>query len=412
MISINALLERFAPGERIFLPGSSTEPRPLVEAVSKAASELPRLEITHSFLPGINTVPLSGTDNSIQEIALFPRTKGTTSNSIRVLPLSYFGARHYLAAQAFDWLVVQVAPPDIDGQCSLGPSVEFIPGVASKAKHIVGVINHSMPVISGASSLPLSMFSNTIEVDWPLVNYSAGDVDDTTTRIAQWLATLIDDGSTLQVGLGRVPTCLLERLSDIKDIRMHSGLLGDGFMSMANAGLLSETQKHLSCTALGSAGFYQWLAQRDDVVITDVARSHHPGVLAELDQFVAINSALQVDLYGQANLETVADRTVSAVGGAADFCRGARYSKGGKSIIALPSTAANGAVSRVVACFRSGQPVSIGRHDIDYVVTEFGVANLSNKAPLEKARALVDIADPGFREQLLSHIQQNAKNFQ
>lgn len=400
MTSINELLNRFRPGERLFLPGSSAEPRPLVEALSMAAPSLPDIEVSHNFLPGINTVPLAANNNDLREVAVFPRANSPAPDSISTLPISYFGARQYFAAQRFDWVVAHMAPPDANGHCSLGTSVEFTYAALSGAKNVIGIINSAMPAVPGTASVPLSDLTSTIEVDWPLVSYDPGPPDGISIRISRWLARLIPDGSVLQTGLGRTPACLLESLSGARNLRLHSGLLSQGIRKLAEAGALDPQYKHVGCTTLGTADFYTWLAQRNDLNICDVQYSHHPSLLARLKNFIAINSALEVDLLGQANLETAAGRAVSGIGGAPDFSRGARYSVGGKSIIALPATAKGGTVSRIVSGFAPGQPVSLGRTDIDYVVTEFGIASLVNKPAPEKARALIEVAAPKFREQL------------
>ncbi len=400
MGEFDALFSEFTAGDRLYIPGSSAEPRPFVEALSRYASQLPALEVTHSFLPGINTVPLAKDGNGISEVALFPRNTDAPSAAISVLPTSYYGAQKYLAQQSYDCVYVHVAPPDTDGLCSMGTSVEFSPATMKRARRVIGFINQSMPTLPGAQKIPIATFDTTFNVNWKLVSYDPGPPDQTSKRIARWLSELVDDGAVLQAGLGRVPASLLEQLTGKRALRLYSGLLTEGVRTLSDAGALSETDTHVGCTVLGSQAFYDWLAQYPHLSLCGVEHSHHPGTLAQLDNFTAVNSALEVDLLGQANLESIHGRSVSGIGGAPDFCRGARYSTGGKSIIALPATASSGTVSRIVVDFPPGQPVSLGRNDIDYVVTEFGVATVGDKTAEARARALIDIAAPQFREQL------------
>jgi len=400
MTSVDAFLARLAAGERLFLPGSSAEPRPLVEALAAAAPDLPAIEITHNFLPGMNPVLLAAADNALREVAFFPRSGNTAPAAIQLLPMTYYGACRHVAAQAFDWVVVHVAPPDDRGMCSLGVSAEFTPAALQGARHVVGVVNTAMPAIAGAPSVPLDQFDLTLEVDWPLVGYDPGPADETSNRIARNLTALIDDGAALQVGIGRVPAALLKRMTGARDLRLQGGRLNGGFRVLSEAGALSTTEMHLGCTALGDRDFYTWLAQHDDFALRGVEYTHDPGRLAGRANFIAINSALEVDLLGQANLETAGGRTVSGIGGAPDFARGARCSAGGKSVVALPATARGGEVSRIVAAFPANQPVSLGRQDIDYVVTEYGIATLVEKTPAQRAEALIEVAAPQFREAL------------
>lgn len=405
MSSADSLLARFGPNERWFISGCSGEPRPLVEAI--AAADLPALEITNSFLPGINPVTLCTNDNALTEVAFFPRPGDSRPGAVRVLPTSYYGAWQYILQQRFDGVVVQVSAPNAIGECSLGTSVEFAPAALKGAGKVMGIVNHAMPALPGTPTVPLSRLDHTAEVDWPLVTYDPGPTDAASTQIAQYVSALIPDGAALQLGIGRVPASLLEQLTQTRNLRLYSGLVSEGFIQLADSGVLDATARHVGCTALGSSAFYRWLAERDDLSLCGVDQSHNPATLAGLENFIALNSALEVDLLGQANLETAGGRAVSGIGGSPDFCRGARCSPGGKSIIALPATARNGSVSRIVATLPAGQPASLGRQDIDYVVTEYGVADLTHKSAIEKAEALIAVAAPGFQADLLDTLGRN-----
>jgi len=395
MPPLEDLFECFKPGERLFIPGNSAEPRPLVKALSARAESLPALRVTHSFLPGINPFVLAAADNRITETVLFPQPgHAEVAEKVRLLPLSYYGACRYLHECTFDWVFAHVSIPDNHGRCSLGTSVEFLPAAMAGAGRIVGIINRRMPRLPGAVAVEIDRFHATLEVDWPLVSYDPGEPDEVSQHIARQVAPLVEDGAVLQVGLGRVPASLVRQLTAARRLRLHSGLITAGFRTLSEAGALDPDARHTGGIFLGPADFYRWLDGRADIKVVGVEETHSPGIPLRHAGFTAINSALEVDLSGQANLETLDGKAVSAAGGAPDFSRAARYANRGRNILALPATAAEGKVSRIVPAFPAGQRVALGRHDVDYVVTEFGVAALTGKSTAERARALIDIAAP------------------
>jgi 4-hydroxybutyrate CoA-transferase len=388
-------------GQRLYIPGASAEPRAFVEALAQVSAELPPLNITNSFVPGVNPLALATEDNALTETVVFPRgNKLMHEGRVDFLPLSYFGAANYLQQQSFDWAVLQLSPPDQQGQCSLGASVEFLPSVLKGSQRLLGLINPNVPQVLGAPSLSIKELHQVEEIDSPLVTYNVGSIDRVSDQIAGHLSELIESGAVLQLGLGNVPTKLCAALGEFKQLRFHSGMLSDGFWHLAECGALDEGFAHTTCSALGSDAFYQQLPHLQQLTIRGVNQTHDPSNLSQHTNLISINSALEVDLWGQANLEMLGSRQISSVGGAADFARAARNAPQGKSVIALPSTAAKGKLSRIVPHFQPGQVTSLGRGDIDYVVTEHGVAELKGKSSLQRAQALIQIADPAFREQL------------
>lgn len=401
MSSAQDVLALFSRGDKIFIPGSSAEPREMVEALSKTSNELPSLEITSTFLPGINTLSLAAPDNQINETTLFPRPAFADSKDrLRVLPMSYYSFQRYLASCKFNWSIVHLSPADEQGFCSLGVSTEFMPTVIKSSSKILGFINQQMPPIAGAPQLHLSELAEEIHVDSPLVTYDPGVSDDVSSAIADLLRSLIKPGSTLQTGLGKVPCQLLTSLTDLQDLRFHSGLLTDGFFELLDAGALDPEFQHITCSALGSQEFYNRLPTAPNLSIEGVDMTHAPATLSGCADFTAINSALEVDLFGQANLEMIGNRQVSSAGGAPDFARAAQQSINGMSVVALPATLRGGTQSRIVPRLDNGQVVSLTRGDIDYVVTEYGIASLSNQNIENRAQALISIAAPDHRDEL------------
>lgn len=404
--SIDDALNLFGPGDTLYIPGASSEPRAFVTAISEAAFRLGRLHIINGFVSGINTVPLASEHNQLSETVFFPRPlQHKLPGRITLLPLSYYGVNNFLAGTPIDWAVVHLSAPDQQGNCSLGVSAEFQPGVIARAKRTLGIVNKRMPRVPGSVSLPAEQFDYLLEMDSPLMTYTTGEADEVSEKIAHHIQNLIDSGAVLQTGLGKVPDKLLASLSHHRNLRFHSGMISDGFLGLLDAGALDPDFTHATCCALGSEDFYRRLTDVDCLKILGVDQTHAPQTLSRFENLVAINSALEVDLFGQANLEMTGGKQVSNVGGAADFSRAASQSRHGKSIIALPATAGNGKFSRIVARLDSRNMVSLPRYDVDYVVTEYGVAQLKNRSLAERAEALIGIAAPEFRDSLANQAE-------
>ena len=400
-LTVAEALALFKAGESLYIPGASAEPVALTRSLSKNKEQLPALHITHSFIPGINRSELASASNNIHETCFFPRNRELMQQGqVTFLPLSYFGVQRFLRSQSFDWACLQVAPPDADGNCSLGPSIEFLPSVLKRTKKILALINPQVPRATAGPTIPLQQLDVCVQSNAALNSYLPAAKDPVSDRIATQLLPLIAPGAVLQLGLGNVPSQLTEKLTALKNLRFHSGLLSDGFASLWRAGALDPHFQHTTCCALGSDDFYTQLPALENLRIAGVEYTHAPTTLAQYDRLTAINTGLEVDLWGQANLEMLDGRQISSVGGAADFARAAGNSSNGKSIIALPATAANGSRSRIKASLNAAQVVSLGRQDIDYVVTEHGSAELKGKAIADRAEALIQIAAPKFQDTL------------
>lgn len=401
MTDYSSILELFKPNERIFIPGSSVEPRSLVEAISRQASNLPPLHITNTFLPGINSVILAARDNQLSELVFFPRGGDLfETDRVQYRRCSWLGAYSELQKSEFDWIVVHVSIPDEKGDCSLGTSIEFLPLVLKRTKRVLGIINQQMPSLANSPKINIDRFDTFLEVDEPLVGYDAADADEVSFAISNHLMGLIDEKAVLQIGLGYIPEQLVRSLKDRKNLRFHSGMLSNSFVELFDAGALDPNFEHSCALTLGSNQFYQRLPEISNFALVSVEISHALKVSGEGNSFHAVNSALQVDLSGRANLEFIGSKRVSNVGGALDFARRADFEKNGKNIIALPATASGGQVSRIVSCLDRIEHNSLAGNCPDFVVTEFGVADLRGASRLEKANSLIAIAAPKFQSQL------------
>jgi acyl-CoA hydrolase len=268
-----------------------------------------------------------------------------------------------------------------------------------RSRRTLALINRRTPYLKGSVSFPLSAFALAAEVDNPLKGYDVGAPAPASDGIARKLAPFIEDGDAIQIGLGKVPDALLGLIGDRRKLRLSSGMLADSAIRLAEGGALDPSFRHTSCVWVGSPDLYSRLGGHGEFTVAGCEDTHDLGRLMALDRFIAINSALSVDLFGQANLEHAEGKAVSGVGGAADFSAAARRSKGGLSIVAMPASFGRQNKSRIVARLGDGI-ASLPRDAIDLVVTDCGVADLRGLCVHERAEALIAIAAPDARSDL------------
>ncbi|MCR9184202.1 MAG: 4-hydroxybutyrate CoA-transferase [Halieaceae bacterium] len=414
-VEIDTVRQLIKPGYRVFVQAGIGEPRDLITALSggpdhPGQTDDAAVEYLTVSIPGINAAlaPLT-MHRGAHLCSTFMHAgldAGATHRPIRFLPLHYRDTSRFLeAGERFDVAVIQVAPPDTEGFCSLGISVDFVPAILDKCDCIIAEVNSQMPAPVSSPRIPLSAIHYRVDVDHPLPCSEPAVPGATELAIARNVADLIDDGSCIQIGIGKLPGCILKHLAGHRRLGLHSGLLSDGVRELIEADVVTgecksvDRGRHVTGMAWGSSAFYDWIQRHPDIVFQPVDYTHDLRILASIDQFISINSVLEVDLYGQANAETINGRQVSASGGLVDFARGARASRGGKSIIALPATAMRGRKSRIVAGLSS--PITtLCRADVDYVVTEYGHAALFGQCTEARAQLLVDIAAPDYRDEL------------
>jgi acyl-CoA hydrolase len=311
------------------------------------------------------------------------------------LPLSYLDTWRWVESEArFDLALVQVAPPDADGQCSLGIACDFTPAAWPRARHVVAHVNPAMPRSRGPS-IPWSGISAAVELATPLLEAPDARPDPALGSVAARVAALVEDGDTIQLGLGRLQAEVLRALAGHRRLRIHAGMVSDGLLALADAGALAVEDPVTCGVALGSAALYRRVP--DLARFAPVGETHDLANLVRIPRFTAINAALEVDLHGQVNGELAGGRQISGVGGLADFARGARLAPRGRSIIALTACDGEGR-SRIVPSLAG--PVSLSRLDADLVVTEHGVAALRHLDIDARAQALIAIAAPEHRERL------------
>ena len=286
-----------------------------------------------------------------------------------------------------------------------------MPAVLERARLVVAEVNAAMPRPARSYGIPYQRLDYVVATERPLLALAGGEPTDDIRRIGAQVAGLVADGDTIQVGIGKVPAAVLTALRDHRDLGLHSGMVADQVADLHAAGVMTGARKShdrglmVGTAAIGTAKVYDWARTCPELEFAPVSYTHDVRVMAQIDNFVAINSVLSVDLSGQANAEMLGGRQVSGTGGLLDFVRGARLSRGGRSILALPATAAGGKTSRIVPRLGDRDIVSCPRADADIVVTEHGSAHLRDKSIDERAAALIAIADPAFRDQLASDWQ-------
>jgi acyl-CoA hydrolase len=390
------------PGSKVFVQGASSEPSALIQDLLRAPEACAGVEFVSCQIPGLNRLDFAGLHQDARSTGLFVTPEMHSSyraGKVRFMPLAYSDMNRYLASMSIDVALIQVTPTAKRGMFSLGTSAHFVPAVLANATTVVAEINEDLPPVGKSVQLDEDRLDYVLPTAHALLTHDAGVPSETIQRIGRHVATLVRDGDHIQFGIGKVPGAILNALGSHRGLVCHGGLIGDPVINLHEAGALDPTNPMTCTSVIGTEHLYNWVRDRTDIHIHPVAYTHNVRVMAELERFTAINSVLSVNLHGLANAETVNGRQVGGCGGLPDFVRGARLSKGGRSILALPSTAGQGKISRIVSSFGTEIP-SVTRTDVDYVVTEHGVADLGRKSLLERAEALIAIAAPHFRDQL------------
>jgi len=306
-----------------------------------------------------------------------------------------------------DVALIQTSLPDEHGFVSLGISVDIVRAAVDNARTVICQMNAHMPRTHGDSFLHLDRVDYAVRHDEPLLEYSADVPDEVADRIGGYVARLVGDGATIQVGYGRIPDAILTHLRAKKHLGVHTELLSDGIVELMKTGVIDNRRKSIdrhkavAAFSMGQRATYEFLRDNPAIEFRGVDYTNDPAVIAQNERMTAINTVLQIDLTGQATAESLGNTFYSGIGGQADFMRGAVLAPGGKSILVIQSTAQNGEVSRIVPALSGGDGVTLTRGDVHYVVTEYGIAYLHGKNMRERAMALISVAHPKFRPQLL-----------
>ncbi len=408
VISLSEALKTFRgslPDEaRIYVAGGSAEPLSLANTLRRSPDLAAGLTFLGAWIPGVNATdwaslhPEARAETTFVSPALRP---SFDAGQTKFVPNSYSQSVRWLSTTPLQAGVIMVSPPDEDGLVSLGVSVDFSPLILAREEvPLLGIINPALEAPAHGPKIPISRFQYLVESEHQLVQIGETELPEDLLRIGRHIAGLCEPGDTLQFGLGNVQQAALKALTSHQELRIHAGMVSDPLIDLLdNGSIIPDYGAITTGVAIGTDQLYDRVVRDDRIVFAPVSYTHATSTLASIDKFKAINSCLEIDLFGQANAVSIGGRQVSGIGGLSDFLRGAAESNGGRGILALRSTARGGKISRIVPRLSDGA-TSIARTNVDTVVTEHGVAHLRHK-PLEaRAAALIAVADPAFQNQL------------
>jgi 4-hydroxybutyrate CoA-transferase len=397
-------------GMSLFVHGAAATPTPLLNALV-AQTAVRRVTLYHLHTTGPAPFVDPAHRDRFHSVSLFagpPLRQAIEEGAADFMPIFLSDIPSLFASGRIqlDAALLQLSPPDRHGYCTLGTSVDAALSAAINAKIIIAEINERMPRTLGNTLIPLSRVHAFIHTDRPLFEHTPRDPSPVEDAIGQHIANLVDDGSTLQMGIGAIPDAALRRLGNKHDLGVHTEMFSDGIIDLVEAGVVTNRRKSVhpgrivTSFVLGSARLYRFVHDNPFVEFHPCDRTNDTALIRKNDNVVAINSALEIDLSGQVVADSIGFRIYSGIGGQMDFIRGAALSRGGKPIIALPSTASGGRTSRIVASIKPGAGVVTTRGHVHWVVTEHGAVNLFGLTLRQRAEALIGIAHPDARGEL------------
>ncbi|MDO4270775.1 MAG: acetyl-CoA hydrolase/transferase C-terminal domain-containing protein [Eubacteriales bacterium] len=398
-------------GSRVFFGHGANEPMVLTDALVANYEQYKDVEICH-WVPmgkGEYTLPKMKGHLNYNGLFLGPVTRASVQEGrADYTPFYFHQSTRFFNDGTFpiDVVLITLTPPDEHGFCSFGVSVGGTKPATLSAKMVIAQINDQMPRTMGDSFIHVSKITYAVEASRPLPELGGGTIGPVEEQIGRNIAELVEDGSTLQLGIGTIPDAVLKFLGGKKDLGIHSEMFSDGVVDLYEQGVITGAEKTLdkgkmvAAFLMGSKKLYDFVDNNPDVMMLPVDYVNNPVVIAQQNKMVSINSCLQVDFNGQVNSESMGAKQFSGIGGQLDYVRGASMCPNGKSILAMPSTAKKGTISRIVPVFEPGTTVTTTRTDVHYIVTEYGAVNLRGKSLRERARLLIGIAHPDFREEL------------
>jgi acetyl-CoA hydrolase len=417
IISAEDAAGKVMSGQRIFLTGNCSTPQKFLSALCDRYQELYSVEIVQVLDLGAGDYITAEMSDHIRFNSLFMGSKvrklvnagfaDFTPVFLSDIPNLFMSGRLVL-----DLAVIHVSPPDEHGYCSYGVEVGVTKSAAESAGLVIAEVNPNMPRTLGDSFIHISQIDYFVDVDYQLPEVKPEPASPIQDKIASYIAELVPDGATLQTGIGGIPDAVLKRLTNHKNLGVHSELISNGVMEMIEAGIITNasktihTGKVVAGFVLGNRKLYDYIHDNPIFELHPTGYVNDPFIISQNDRMISINSALEVDLTGQVCADSIGTKLYSGVGGQIDFVRGACRSKGGKSFIALPSTAKGDSISRICMALKPGSGVTTSRNDVRYIVTEYGVADLYGRSISERVQALVNIAHPKFRDELMAYARE------
>lgn len=408
--TVGEAMDLIRPGSNIFIQTAAAAPQQLVRGLAARAHELNNITIYQMHTEG--EAPYA--DPVFQDVFkvncffiganLRKAVQEERADYIPVF-LSEIPALFRKKVISIDYALIHVSPPDEHGYCSLGVSVDIAPAVLETARCIIAQVNPNMPRTYGDGMIHISRINACVETADPVLQGKTEKPDALNCKIAENVASLIEDGATLQMGIGKIPDAVLSMLSTRRRLGIHTEMFSDGVIDLINAGVITGEMKKkrrykiVSSFMLGTERLYRFVNNNPMIEMLDISYVNDVHVIRQNPKVTAINSALEVDITGQVCADSIGSKMYSGVGGQMDFMRGASLSEGGKPIIALPSVTAKGE-SKIVAALKPGAGVVTTRAHVHYIITEYGIADLYGKNLKQRAKALIDIAHPMHREKL------------
>ncbi len=398
-------------GNRILVGSGCAAPSHLLDALVARAAELSHVEIVHLLTFGVAPYVQERYQSAFRHNAFFigANVRGAVQEGRADYTPIFLSEIPQLFASGqmpLDVALIMVSPPNRFGYCSVGIHPDIVMSGVDHARVVVAQVNRYMPRVAGDTYIHISDIDHFVEHEAPLEELEPPEPNDMSMAIARNVASLVTDGSTLQLGIGRIPDAVLSRLAEHNDLGLHSEMFSDGIIDLCEAGVITNAKKGfcdgkaIASFAMGTARLYNFLDENPFFEFHRTEFVNDPRNIARNNKMISINGALEVDLTGQVCADSRAGRFYSGIGGQVDFIRGAAMSHGGKPIIAMPSTAKGGEVSRIVPILSPGAGVVTSRGDVHYVVTEYGAAYLHGKTIRHRAAALIDIAHPDHRAEL------------
>jgi len=400
------------PGQRVFVGTGCAQPQMLVGALVKRAGELADLEIVD--LLSMGDAPYAKPEYSryfrVNSFFITEKVRRLIQEGLGDYTPIFLSdiPRLFSSGQLpLDVALIQVTPPDARGYVSLGISVDIVKSAAANASLVIAQVNPRMPRTLGDSFVDVHDLDILVPGEEPIIEMEVPEADEVTRKIGEYVAALVEDGATMELGIGRIPHAVLEFLKDKRELGIHTEMLNDAIVDMVERGVITGRRKSLdrgkvvASFCMGTRKLYDYIDDNPAFSFNPTEYVNDPFVIGQQQRMVAINVALEVDLTGQVCADSLGGKFFSGIGGQVDFNRGAARAEGGKAIIAILSTAKNGTISRIVPRLAPGAGVVTTRGDVHYVVTEYGVAYLHGKRVQDRALALISVAHPDFREQLL-----------
>ena len=420
IVSAIEAVRNIKSGDRVVIGHACAEPQAIVKAMVDNAHAYKKVEIVHMVAMGKCDYTKSEMKDHFWHNGLFlgSNTRDAISDGRGdYTPCFFFEIPRLFKNNILnvDVALIQVSPPDKHGYCSYGVSCDYTKAASENAKIVIAQVNDQMPRTIGDSYIHVEEIDFIVEVSEPIIELKRPLIGEVERRIGENCASLIKDGATLQLGIGAIPDAVLSFLHDKNDLGIHSEMFSDGVLELVGRGNVTNKAKTLhkdkfvATFLMGSKQLYDFIDNNPAVEMYPVDYVNNPYIIAKNHRMTSINSAIQVDFMGQIAAECIGYKQFSGTGGQVDFVRGASLAKEGVSIIAIPSTAAKGKISRIVPILDEGAAVTTSRNDVHYIVTEYGIADLRGKSLRQRAFELINIAHPNFREELLEIAQKRFK---